>query len=239
MSSTTPRGSQGAIAWMASNSLAANLLMAFLLVCGILIVQDIKQEVFPSVSLDMVRIEVAYPGASPQEVEAAITLALEEALSDINDVKTMNTTSLEGMASVTLELRTGADPDRLLNDAKAAVDRIVSFPAEAEKPIVSLATGRNKVISVVVFGQWSEDNLRQIADKLREDLLQSEGISVVELTGARPREISIETPLRSLRTFGLTLRDIANAVAAGSVEIPAGGLLTPRNLSTWIGHPGG
>jgi len=217
---------KGAVAWMARNPVAANLLMLVLMVGGVIVGSRIQQEVFPEFELDMVQVQVPYPGASPAEVEQGIVLAIEEAVRGLDGVKRVTSEADEGGASVFVELLLGADSGRAQQDIKNAVDRITSFPQEAERPVVSLLVSRREVISLMVYGDHEERVLRKVAEDVRDDLLQDPRIVQVELRGIRPLEISIEVPQRVLRTYGLTLGDVAREVERGALELPAGGVKT-------------
>lgn len=217
---------KGLLAWMAKNSVAANLIMLALVFGGLLMLPNIRQEVFPEFELDLVLVNVMYPGASPSDVEEGIILAIEEAVRDVEGIKEVRATASEGSGTVTIELLTGSDRSRALADIKSAVDRIQSFPDDIERPVVSLALNRKEVISVVVHGDAEEKAIRSTAEKIRDDLLAQPEIDVVELYGARPYEISVEVPREELRTYGLTLEDIARRVGSSSVETPGGGVKT-------------
>ncbi len=217
---------RGPLAWMAGNSVAANLLMIMLIVGGLMLVPFVKQEVFPEISLDRINIQVPYPGASPEEVEKAVVLAVEEAVRGVDGVKKVTATAAEGAGSVTVELLRSADSDAVLNDIKSSVDRITSLPQDAERPVVSLLVNRREVLSLMLYGDAEERTLRDLAESVREDLLLSKDITVVELGGVRAPEISIEVPQAELRRYGLTLDQVSAAVARASVELPAGSVKT-------------
>ena len=221
-----PDESRGPIVWMARNSVAANLAMAVLLVGGLLCGLRIKQEVFPEFDLDMVTVSVPYPGASPAEVEQGIVLAIEEAVRGLDGVEEITASAREGMGSVTIELLLGADAQKVLQDVKQEVDRIMSFPEEAEEPQVVLLTRRRQVLSVVVYGDVEERALRELCEQVRGRLLRAPEITQVELSAARPLEISIEVPQDNLRAHNLTLGKIAQKVAGTAVELPGGGIKT-------------
>lgn len=217
----------GPLAWMARNTVASNVLMWVLIAGGLAVLAlGIKQEVFPEVELDMVLVNVAYPGASPAEVEQGVILALEEAVRGLDGVKEIRSTASEGVAVVAIDLLLGADTDRALNDVKSAVDRVTSFPEDIERPVISLATNRKQVISIVVFGDRSEEELRALGESMREGLLDDEKITYVDLAGTRPLEISVEVPQERLREHGLTLQGVAESIRRSSVEIPGGGVKT-------------
>lgn len=219
-------GAKGAIAWMAQNPVAANLLMILLLVGGLLMGGRVKQEVFPETDLDMVSISVPYPGASPAEVEQGIVLAVEEAVRGIDGVKRVVATAAEGRASVNAELTIDADDEKVLADVKSAVDRITSLPKDAERPVVSLITNRSEVISMVVYGQQDLRVLRRVAEQVRDTYLADSRITQVDLAGAPKKEISIEVPREQLRVHGLTLEQIAQKVSQTSLQLPGGGVKT-------------
>ncbi|MFK7991401.1 MAG: efflux RND transporter permease subunit [Sandaracinaceae bacterium] len=216
----------GVLAYMAKNSVAANVVMLILIGGGLLMVPRITQEVFPQFELDLVLINVPYPGASPQEVEEGVVLPIEEAVRGVDGIQEARSTAQEGVGVVTLELLLGANPDRVLADVKSAVDRITSFPSDVEEPVVSRPAFTSEVISVVVYGDAEEDALRVLADRVREDLLADDRITTVELSGVRPLEISVEVPQANLRSYGLTLSDVSQSIRAASLDVPAGVLKT-------------
>ncbi|MCA9857883.1 MAG: efflux RND transporter permease subunit, partial [Dehalococcoidia bacterium] len=205
---------------------AANVFMLFLTAGGLFAIPRIKQEVFPEFELDLVLINVPYPGASPEEVEQAVILPVEEAVRAVDGIKEVRSTAAEGVGVITCELLLSANGDRVLADIKSAVDRITSFPADVEEPVVSRPQLRGEVISVVVYGDQGEAELRAVAERVRDDLLQDDGITTVELSGIRPLEISVEISQDRLRSFGLTHRDVADAIRAASVDLPGGSLRT-------------
>jgi multidrug efflux pump subunit AcrB len=208
---------------MAKNPVAANVLMLILIVGGfVTLIAGIKQEVFPEVDLDVVLVDVVYPGASPAEVEQAVVLAIEEGIRGVDGIKEVRSTAREGSATVTAELLLGTKPDRALNDVKSAVDRITSFPEDVERPTVSILAPRQQAISIVLYGDVDEATLRAVAEESRRELLRDSRITYVELTGIRALEISIEVPQAELRKHHLTLDEIAARIRAASVELPGG-----------------
>ena len=217
----------GALAWMAQNAVAANLLMMVLIVGGVVVGLQVKQEVFPEFAMSYVVASVAYPGASPAEVEQGIVLAIEEAVRGVEGVKRIQSSAGEGMASVLVELLVEADPDKALADVKSAVDRIVSFPQDAERPVVSLLVTRHEVVTLAIHGDLGEEVLRAVAEDVRDELLTSDDVTYIELSGVRPVEVAIEVPQANLRRYGLTLEQLAREVGRSSVELPAGGVKTP------------
>ena len=216
----------GAIKWMAHNHVAANLLMMVFVVGGLVIGLNVKQEVFPEINLDMVQVSVAYPGASPEEVEEGIILKLEENISGIDGIKELNSLAAEGLGSVSAVIRSGEDTDLILQDIKSEVDRIITFPEEAEKPVVRKLVTRREVISLVVYGDVPEKTLREQAESMRDELLLKKEITQAELNGVRPYEISIEIPEHNLRRYNLTLDQVAAVIRNASLDMPGGSIKT-------------
>jgi len=218
--------SKGPIAWMAGHSVAANLLMLVLLVGGLIYAGKIKKEVFPDFELDYVTIQVPYPGASPEEVERGVVLAVEEAVQGLDGVKEISATANEGSGTVTVEIIEGKNIQRLAQDIQAAVDRISSFPDEAEDPRVSIAQRQRYVVSLALYGQQGDKVLREAAEQVRDRLLQSPHITQVEFSGVRDYEIDISVAQAQLRAYGLTLEQIAQAIRRAAVELPGGAIKT-------------
>jgi multidrug efflux pump subunit AcrB len=217
---------KGPIAWMANNPVAANLLMFVCLIGGGIVFTQIKQEVFPDMDENVVSVSVAYPGATPEEVEQGICLVVEESIRSLDGVKEVTSTAGEGSASIQAELQDDADPMKVYQDIKSEIDRVTTFPVDAEEPQVSLAVHRREVINLVLFGDISENSLCELAEQVRERLLQNPSITQVDLAGVRNREISIEVPQEELRRYNLTHRQIASAVANEAVELSGGGIKT-------------
>ena len=220
--SKTETSQGGAIAWMCSNRVAANLLMIIFLVGGLIIAFQVKQEVFPEFTTDIVRVSVPYPGASPEEVEQGIVLAVEDVVRGLDGVKRVTAVADEGAGTVVVELLSSAATDKVVQDIKNAVDRITSFPEDAERPIVALVESRNRVISLLVHGDQDPLDLRELADRVRDDLVQRPGITLVELSSSPPLEIAIEVSQENLRAYKLTLDEIAATVRHSAVELPGG-----------------
>jgi multidrug efflux pump subunit AcrB len=213
---------KGIIAWMVHNRITPNLMMIVFILGGLFVTTQIKQEVFPEFDLDIVMVRVPYPGSSPEEVEQGIILSIEESIRGLDGVKEVTATANEGMGVVTAELLEGADTQKVYQDIKQEVDRIVTFPLDAEEPEVSLMMRRREVLQIQLYGDLSEWILREAAEEVRDQLLQDPGITQVELLGARKYEIHVEVPQDILRTYGLTLDQIAQKIRATSIEIPGG-----------------
>jgi multidrug efflux pump subunit AcrB len=217
---------RGAIAWMAGNPVAANLLMLVFLLGGAITTFRIQKEVFPDFSLDKVNISVSYPGASPEEVERGIILAVEENIRGLEGVKEVTSKAVEGRASITVEMIEGSDSQKVYQDIQQEIDRITTLPEEAEEPTVELMTHRRGVVDLVLSGDVSEKVLRAQAELIRDQLLQDKNITQVEVTGVRDLEITVSVPRAVLQAYGLTLSDVADRLNALALELPGGGIKT-------------
>jgi len=159
------RERRGPLSWMAGHSVAANLIMLLCLVGGYLALRNIQQEVFPDLEIDAVIVTVPYPGASPEEVESGIILAIEEAVRGLDGVDEVTSVAREGSGTVTIELLVGADVQRAAQDIKSEVDRIITFPEETEEPQVRIVSRKRQVLSVVLYGDVRDTALHDLADK--------------------------------------------------------------------------
>ena len=210
------------IDWFARNSVAANLLMAFIAVSGVIGLLNIRGEDFPLVSLDMLTVDVPYLGAAPEEVEEGVCIRIEEAIQGIDGIKQITSTAAENMGTVLIEVELGADVRRVLDDVKNRVDAIDTFPELTEKPIISELLPRINVIYLAVSGPVGERTLKSVAERVRDDLASIPQISQIELVGARPYEISVEVSEAALRRHALTFDDVARAVRRSSLDLPGG-----------------
>jgi len=217
---------EGVLAWFAGNHVAANLLMMFIVVAGLLSLTHVVIEVFPEFDTDIVTVRVPYLGATPAEAEEGVCVRVEEAIASIEGIKRIRSVAQEGMGTVTVELEEDADDRKVLDDIKAAVDRIETFPAETEKPVVAEGDTRRRVISIVLFGDASEKTLKALAERVRDELTAIDGISQVEVAGVRRYEISIEVSEEALRRHGLSFQQVADAVGRSSLDLPGGAVKT-------------
>ena len=222
MNDLTLRTQHGMIAWMARNGVTPNLMMIVCLVGGFFFAKTIKQEVFPEFDLDMVNIAVPYPGSSPAEVEQGIVLAVEESIRGLDGIKEINATANEGFGSVLVEIQEGADTQRVYQDIKQAVDRIVTFPQDAERPEVSMVMRKREVLQLQIYGDTSEWVLRELAEQVRDGLLADNTITQVELRGAREYQIHVQLDQETLRRYNLTLDQVATFIRRTAVEVPGG-----------------
>lgn len=217
----------GIIAWFARNHVAANLLMVAIVVVGLVVAGNIRQEIYPHFEIDTVEVDMQYRGASPEEVEQSVILPIESELRGLELTRRIESSASEGRARVSVEIMPGFDRNRALQEVTASVARISLFPDETEPPTVSLGTSRRRGVNyVAVSGDIDTRTLIQFAHQVEDGLLAQPEIALVELTGVRRPEILIEVPQTQLRSLNLTLQQIAQAIDRAALDVPAGTMKT-------------
>ncbi len=219
---------RGMIDWFARNSVAANLMMAFILVSGVLATSNVREESFPEIELDRINVEVPYLGAAPEEVEQAVNVRIEEAIQGIDGIKQIQSTASEGMGSVMIELELDADARRVVDEVKSNIDAITTFPIETEKPVIREMTMRQQVVDVAVSGDVDPFTLKRVTERVRDELTAIPEITQVDIISAPPYEISIEVSEDDLRRHGMTFDQVAQAVRRSSLDLPGGSVRTER-----------
>jgi len=215
------------IEWFARNPVAANLLMIVIIVAGVLSAsRAIPLEIFPSFEIEAVNINTVLRGATPKSVEDTVTSRIEEAINDLEGIKEINSSSSEGLSSIIVQVSADYEKRRLLNEIKLRVDSLNTLPGNAENPVVSLSRANPGVLQLAVKGDIEFKTLRKIADNVREDLLSTPGITLVNLLGVTDYEMSIEVSPTSLDRFNLSLAQLAQAIRSGSADISAGNIKT-------------
>lgn len=214
------------IAWFGSNHVAANLMMGLIIMAGLVSLPTMPKKSFPDIDIPVISVNVPYLGAAPEEAELGVCIRIEEELEGIEGVKEIRSSAMEGMCSVSVELYEDADEFKALDDVKNRIDAIDTFPDETEKPIVNLVTPERSVLSLAITGPEDERALKELANQVRDDLVQLPGLTQVDVKNTRAYEISIEVSESSLRRNGLTFDQVAGAVRSGSLDLPGGSIKT-------------
>jgi multidrug efflux pump subunit AcrB len=213
---------KGIIAWFAANHVAANLLMLFIIVAGLISVFTIRKQTTPDFELNNIQVRVAYLGAAPQEVEEGVVVKVEEAIQDIKGIIRITGRAREGSGTVTAEVSSGTDIQEVLSEVKTRVDAISTFPALTEKPVIFKQEIPIHVVFIAIHGALDEFSQKAIAQEVRDELMRLPAVSTVEFLGDRPYEISIEVSEHVLRQYGLSMGEISQAVRNSSVDMPGG-----------------
>lgn len=210
------------IQWFVDNKVAANLLMVLIFLGAFMSTTKLDKEVFPTVATNFIEVSMSYPGAGPSEVEQQVVIRIEEAVADLDGIEEITSEANQGYGSVTVEVVEGYDAQRLLNEVKTRVDAINTFPGSVERPVTRRIVGRSQLMSLALYGDVDEAALKETAHRVRNELTLLDGVSHVEINGTRPYEMGIEVSEQNLRRYGLSFEQIAQAIRASSLNVPAG-----------------
>ncbi|WP_299729625.1 efflux RND transporter permease subunit [uncultured Endozoicomonas sp.] len=225
-SSDSTQSNKGIVAWFANNPVAANLLMILIIAAGLMSAFTIKKRMFPDFATNTVQVAVVYPGAGTLDIEQSVLLKIEESLRDIQGIKEVKSLAWEGYGQVQAELDSGYDIDQLYDDVKTAVDGITNLPGDAEDPVVSKLEPNEQVLFVGLYGDIDKLSLQRTAQNLQDQLLTLPEVLNTNLIGDDELEISIQISESSLREYGLTFDEVANALRRGSVDVAGGSIKT-------------
>lgn len=217
----------------------ANLTMCALLLGGLVFGVGLRREFFPEISADLVTVTAPYPGASPEEVESALAVKIEDVLKDVDDIKEIRTTAAEGAAMVTVEFLPGVDIDERLFEIKRLVDALQDLPDEAERITVAKIEPNLPTINLLLASttDWtgaSEEvqrarkrELKDAINAIRGDLESLPGMGTLVRNGARTDEIRVRVRPDALHEYGLDLPEISSRIRQSMVDLPAGAVRTP------------
>ena len=222
------------IRWAVDNAPATNTLVLAILILGIWCGSSLQREFWPYSNLDVVQVSVEYRGASPEEVEEGICQRIEEAVRSVNGVYRITSVAREGAGTVMVELDSDvneADVQEILGEVRSRVDNIPSFPALAEQPVVQRQEPRTTALSIGVIGPDDDSvharlALRELAEKVRDEVLLNDEVSQAEVVGVTDYQIDVEISEDVLRQYNLSLSQIADVVRDENIEVPGGTLKT-------------
>ena len=216
----------GMIAWFTRNSVAANLLMIFILLAGFTSYQSINKKMFPEFNPNSIQVMVPHLGAAPEEVEQAVILKIEESLENIEGIKRITAVANEGMGIVTIELQSGYSMAEKLDEVQMQVDAITTFPAQTEKPIITKQEFKGQVMWLSISGPMERRARQTMAQNIRDEIMALPSVNSADIVGSRNYEISIEVSEEKLQQYQLTFDEITQAVRRSSVDMPGGTIKT-------------
>ena len=215
------------ISYFIKYPVSVNIIIIAFVVLGWLGYSNLSSSFFPLTKSKLISISVAYPGASPLEMEEGVVLKIEDNLKGVVGVERITSTSKENSASIRVEIIKGYDINVVLADVKNAVDKVPNFPTGMEPPVVAKIEKIRETISFVVTGkQISLKALKDFARSIENDLRRMDGVSQVNLSGFPAEEIEIAVSETSLRAYNLTFKDVADAVAKNNVLTTGGTVKT-------------
>lgn len=217
---------RGIVSWFAANTVAANLLMLVAFIGGIISFNTMEREFFPPGEINIVNVSITWEGASPKDVEEQLVSRVEEAISDLDGVKRVTSTSREGVGTVTIEGFNDVPIDTLIADIERRVNQINNLPPAAFQPNVTQVSFGPPYFGLTVHGNVDQLTIKRIAEKVRDDIAKLPGGQLAEVQAVLDEEVSIEVTEESLRRYGLTFSDIANAVRRSSINSSGGQVRT-------------
>ena len=210
------------IKWWVQNKIAGNILMASILVTGFMTYFYIGKQSFPSATFPAITVSVAWPGASPQEVEEQIVLRLENAYLGLNGVRELSSTAYEGFAQIWIIANNNISKNRFLNDVKLRTDSVSNLPQSSYPPRISLSEDVDSAFNMVLYGPASQKDIQKAARNIRDDINKLPGDALATITRFRSEEISIEIPEHILKEYHLTFDQIAHAIQRNSLNLSSG-----------------
>jgi len=216
------------ITWFATNPVVANILMFTILAAGVFTALTVRKEGFPAFAAETVTVRVPIRGGTPENVERGVAIKIEEALQSVNGIDHIRSVSQDSIATVTIQAKEGYPISKLLDDVKIQVDAIPSFPEQAEEPVITETKRESTVLWVEIYGDASEEVLKETARRVRDELLRQPAISKIETFGSRDYEISIEPSEEKLRFYNLTFSELADAVSNNSIDLGGGVIRSDR-----------
>ncbi|MEM6357967.1 MAG: efflux RND transporter permease subunit, partial [Pseudomonadota bacterium] len=195
----------GVIGWAARHPVLPNLLMLVLVVGGLISMQRLVKEVFPPFNDPWVMIEVAVPGATPEEVLQSVTLRIESPVSELSKAGPIWSWSGQGSSKLAFDAKVESEKQELLTEAQQIMSTLRTLPSDAERPRVRLNKEPKPILDVHVHGEVDSRSLRAAAEQVAARLEAEGGISTVELRNAPDHEILVEVSRTMLRATGVTL----------------------------------
>ena len=220
---------KGLIAFFANNSVAANLMMIFIIIMGFFSYFTMQRQMFPNIEINYINVSAVYRGASPQEIEQSILIKMEEALKDISEIKESTSRARRGSGTITLEIDPKKNLSEVLDKVKARIDSIATFPADMEPPNIAQVEFQQDVIEMALVGDLPISDLKPIAKQVEDELMALKNVSLVQLE-APDDEIAIEIEPDTLRKYNLSIADVTQAIRRFSADISAGQLRTDSGI---------
>lgn len=208
------------------NPVAGNVILIAILLFGAVGLFSLRTDFFPDTQSRNITVQLTFPGASPEEMEEGVILKIEDNLKGITGIERITSVASENSGNVNIEGVLDYDMEKLLTDVKNAVDRIPSFPADLEPPIIFLQESRNLAIGFSLSGDVPLRTLKAKARAVEADLLSVDGISKVDLSGFPDEEIEIAVREMDMRAYQLTFSDVALAVRNANFDLTGGSIKT-------------
>lgn len=202
------------------------LLGIVLMLAGVYAAIAIPKESSPEIQIPIGIIVTVLPGASSEDVERLVTNKIEDRVLGVEQVSKVTSTSGDGVSSITVEFAASADIDKSIQLLKDEVDKVrPELPAEAEDPnVTDVNFADQPIIIASIAGELAPAELTAIGETVKDELERVPGVSSVELSGVRERQVDVVVEQAKLRQYGLSLSDITNAIRASGIASPLGSI---------------
>ncbi len=221
------------IKWFVNNPVAANLFMFSIFVLGILTIPSTRMELIPNVSLERIGIQTQLPGATVETVEATICKPIEQRIYDIPGTLDLTSTAYEGMCSITLDVADGFVTKNVLDDVKNRIQSANILPLDAGLPEIKELNVRNRVAKLILSGDSHYADLAKTMRNIRQELLEFDNISIIDLEDIKQSKIEINIPSHNLEKYDVTFSQVNTLIQQQSGQLP-GGLLKTQDGNVLI-----
>lgn len=213
-----------AIQYFIKYHITADVLLLLIGILGILSAINIQRSQFPRIESREISIETTYIGASPSEVEKGITIKIEEEINGLEGIKKVSSISVENKSTVSVEIFSNYKIENVLSDVKNAIDRVNTFPDDAETPVIYKKERTDAAADIMISGEVDLKTLKEFAERAEQALLAKKNISKVTISGYPDEEIEIAIQENALDVYQLTFDDVARAIQGSNVELTGGNL---------------
>ncbi|MEN5197177.1 efflux RND transporter permease subunit [Sphingobacterium faecium] len=196
---------------------------------------NLGYELVPKFDVNVITVQTVYPGAAPSEVETSVSKVIEDAVSSLENVKKIETKSMESVSVVMITLNTGADVNFLLTDAQRKINAVINdLPEDAKTPSLSkFSLDDVAIMNLSVTSSLSEKELYDLLDqKIQPVFARILGVAKVDLTGGEEREIQVSANPEKLEGYGLTISDVQKIIASSNLDFPTGSIKSRDNQTT-------
>lgn len=215
------------ISYFIKYHVAVNVVLLAFLVFGVIGMLQLKSSFFPLQDPEIITINIAYPGAAPQEIEEGIVLKIEDNLKGLIGIDRVTSVSRENGGNITVEIETGRNIDVILAEVKNAVDRVPNFPTGMEPLVVAKQENVQQTMDFSISGtNVNLATLKQIGRQIENDLRRMEGVSQISVSGYPEEEIEIAVRENDLLAYSLTFTEVANAVSQANILTSGGKIKT-------------
>ncbi|GAA5025356.1 multidrug ABC transporter [Marivirga lumbricoides] len=201
------------------------VLFTVLTLLGIFSYTQLSYELLPKFSPNIITISTVYPGAAPTEVENSVTKELEDAVASLEGIKSIQSTSLESISIITIELNSGANVDLAMQDAQRKINAILAdLPDEADPPSLGkFDLGDLPIMQMAIYSDLGKAEFYDlIKNRVQPSLAQIEGVAQVNMLGGTEREIKINLDRNKLDAYGISPLAISSTINSSNLDFPTG-----------------